>query len=40
MEENVDKKSNALELAGLEPIVRNLYSLKQHKAKVGYVIQH
>lgn len=28
------KKMNVLELAGLEPIVRNLYSLKQQEAKV------
>lgn len=28
------QKMNVLELAGLEPIVRNLYSLKQQEAKV------
>jgi hypothetical protein len=28
------KKSSVLELAGLEPIVRKLYSLKQQEAKV------
>lgn len=34
--DNVDgeQKINVLELAGLEPIVRNLYSLKQQEAKV------
>lgn len=34
--DNVDgeQKLNVLELAGLEPIVRNLYSLKQQEAKV------
>lgn len=36
MGDNVDgeQKINVLELAGLEPIVRNLYSLKQQEAKV------
>jgi len=29
-----EQKINVLELAGLEPIVRNLYSLKQQEAKV------
>lgn len=29
---------NVLELAGLEPIVRNLYSLKQQEAKVTYLM--
>jgi hypothetical protein len=29
-----EQKMNVLELAGLEPIVRNLYSLKQQEAKV------
>lgn len=28
------QKMNVLELAGLEPIVHNLYSLKQQEAKV------
>lgn len=34
--DNIDgePKMNVLELAGLEPIVRNLYSLKQQEAKV------
>jgi len=34
--DNIDgeQKMNVLELAGLEPIVRNLYSLKQQEAKV------
>lgn len=34
--DNVDgeQKINVLELAGLEPIVQNLYSLKQQEAKV------
>lgn len=31
--ENV-QKTNVFELAGLEPIVRNIYSLKQQEAKV------
>jgi len=31
---NGEQKLNVLELAGLEPIVRNLYSLKQQEAKV------
>lgn len=39
MVDNVDgehtQNMNVLELAGLEPIVRNLYSLKQQEAKVG-----
>jgi len=38
MGDNVDgehvQKTNVLELAGLEPIVRHLYSLKQQEAKV------
>lgn len=38
MGDNVDsehvQKINALELAGLESIVSNLYSLKQQEAKV------
>lgn len=38
MGDNVDgeyaQNINVLELAGLEPIVRNLYSLKQQEAKV------
>lgn len=29
-----DKKSSILELAGLEPIVKKIYSLKQQEAKV------
>jgi len=29
-----EQKVNVLELAGLEPIVQNLYSLKQQEAKV------
>lgn len=34
--DNVDgeQKMNVLELAGLEPIVQSLYSLKQQEAKV------
>lgn len=38
MGDNVDgentQKTNVFELAGLEPIVKNLYSLKQQEAKV------
>lgn len=39
MGDNVDgehvQNINTLELAGLEPIVSNLYSLKQQEAKVN-----
>lgn len=37
MEDDVsgDNKANVLELAGLAPIVKNLYSLKQQEAKVN-----
>lgn len=34
-DEEYVRKMNVLELAGLEPIVRNLYSLKQQEAKVA-----
>jgi len=36
MGDNLDgeQKMNVLELAGLEPIVRDLYSLKQQESKV------
>lgn len=42
MGDNVDgeyaQHINVLELAGLEPIVRHLYSLKQQEAKVTYLM--
>lgn len=34
VDEEYAQKMNVLELAGLEPIVRNIYSLKQQEAKV------
>lgn len=40
MGDNVDgeyiQQINVLELGGVEPIVRNLYSLKQQEAKVNH----
>lgn len=35
-EEEYDQKMNVLDLDGLEPIVKKLYSLKQQDAKVNY----
>lgn len=32
---NGENKTNVLEFAGLAPIVRNLYSLKQQETKVN-----
>lgn len=38
VDEKIVKKIDALDLAGLEPIVKKLYSLKQHEVKVGIII--